>query len=161
MCHSYLIALLVTDELIVIFNPEIVSKINCKPFTNPPDNFIEVNFEASSRVETVEKFCIRTASLTQRKKSDAFLEHLISNLTQSQVGLYSMMHEVSTIAQGYDHPESIRLAYMCVVFVELSEITVLNLSTQFCNPSGLKQDRQSTQTRRFPERHEEVLQVFD
>ncbi|KAF4611719.1 hypothetical protein D9613_004267 [Agrocybe pediades] len=109
------------DELIVIFNQEIVSTFHSQPFTNPPPNFIQENFEASSKVETVEEFCVRATMLDRRQTSEEFLKHLISNLNQSQVGLYSMMHEVSCITQGYDHDESIRLAYIFATLLDASK----------------------------------------
>lgn len=37
---------------------------------------------------------------------------LLANLTESNVGLYSKMHENAVVKYGYNNPHSIRLAYM-------------------------------------------------
>ncbi len=50
--------------------------------------------------------------LSEREANEAFQEVLIANLTESNVGLYSMMHEKSVIMYGYGHEHSVRLAYM-------------------------------------------------
>ncbi|KAF8910164.1 RNA dependent RNA polymerase-domain-containing protein [Gymnopilus junonius] len=109
------------DELIVIWDQEIVEAFDNKPFTNEPDNFIEDNFEPSGKVEKVENFCIRTKTMSPRKTSEAFLEHLIANLNESQVGLYSMMHENATVTYGYGHQHSVRLAYIFATLLDSSK----------------------------------------
>lgn len=101
-----------SDELIVIWDGEIVEAFDNKPFTEAPVDLIKANFEPSGKVETVKIFCIRTETMSPRQANEAFLEHLIANLNESQVGLYSMMHENATVVYGYGHPHSVRLAYM-------------------------------------------------
>lgn len=98
------------DELIVIWDLIIVGNFQNKPFTNPPAEFLKNNFNRD--IETVEAFCSRAGLLSEREANEAFQEILIANLTESNVGLYSMMHEKSVIMYGYDHEHSIRLAYM-------------------------------------------------
>jgi hypothetical protein len=90
-------------------------------FTNPPKDFLKANFERD--VESVEQFCNRVLGLeSTRKAHEAFQEVLISNLSESRVGLYSMMHENACIRHGYDSQQAIRLAYMCVFYLTFSRI---------------------------------------
>ena len=63
-------------------------------------------------VESVEQFCDRISREPIRDGNEAFQDVLVSNLTDSTVGLYSMMHENACKKFGYDSKESIRLAYM-------------------------------------------------
>ncbi|KAF8971781.1 RNA dependent RNA polymerase-domain-containing protein [Flammula alnicola] len=98
------------DELIATWDPAIVEAFDNKGFTNPPDDLMTDNFDRD--VETVEKFSERTADMSQRETSQAFQEVLIANLSESNVGLYSMMHENAIVKYGYGHVHSIRLAYI-------------------------------------------------
>ena len=98
------------DELIVIWDHTIVSHFQNKPFTNPPADFLRNDFNRD--IETVEAFCHRAGLLSEREANEAFQEVLIANLTESNVGLYSMMHEKSVIMYGYGHEHSVPLAYM-------------------------------------------------
>lgn len=41
---------------------------------------------------------------------------LLSNLSNTRVGTYSKFHDNSTYNLGYDHPTTIRLAYMYEIF---------------------------------------------
>ena len=100
------------DELIAIWAKEILDAFNNTPLIKQPPALIEQDFEPTGKVEKVEPFCVRTQNMSPRQASEALLEHLIANLNESQVGLYSMMHENATVAHGYAHAESIRLAYM-------------------------------------------------
>ncbi|KDR85760.1 hypothetical protein GALMADRAFT_53536 [Galerina marginata CBS 339.88] len=107
--------------LIVTWDANIVQFFDSKPLTEAPLDLIESNFESSGKVETVEKFCARTETLPPKETSEAFLEHLIANLNESQVGLYSMMHENASVAYGYDHPHSVRLAYIFATLLDSSK----------------------------------------
>lgn len=63
-------------------------------------------------VERVEAFCTRAQNLSPRQRNEAFQEVLIGNLNDPPKGLYSMMHENSSIMHGYGSPKTIRLGYM-------------------------------------------------
>lgn len=100
----------ILDELIAIWDPEIVEHFQNKPFTNPPDDLMEKNFDRD--VVRVEEFCRQTQRMTQKEASEAFQSVLLANLSQNKVGLYSKMHDNAVIKYGYGHREAIRLAYM-------------------------------------------------
>lgn len=71
----------------------------------------------------MEQFCNRVLGLqSTREAQEAFQDTLISNLSESRVGLYSMMHENACIRHGYDSQQAIRLAYMCVFYLTFSRI---------------------------------------
>ena len=66
----------------------------------------------------MEQFCTRVLGLhSTREAQEAFQEVLISNLSESCVGMYSMMHENACIQHGYNSPQAIRLAYVCVFYL--------------------------------------------
>jgi hypothetical protein len=71
------------------------------------------NFERD--VESVEQFCDRILGYSTRDTHEAFQDALLSNLSESIVGLYSMMHENACLRHGYDAEPSIRLAYVYVI----------------------------------------------
>lgn len=100
------------DEIIGIFDPDIVEPFKNQPLTNEPLDFLENNFKPNAKVESLENFCFGAKNRSPRDTSEGFIRTLIGNLSDSQVGLYSMMHERAVVSHGYDHPESIRLAYM-------------------------------------------------
>ena len=97
------------DELIVVYDPDIVGPFESKPFTNPPDDLM-TSFERD--IERVEAFCTRVRNLSPRRASEAFQEVLIGNLNDPPKGLYSMMHENASVMCGYGSREAIRLGYM-------------------------------------------------
>src|SRR5258708_1500737 len=98
------------DEAIIIYDQIIVKLFKNRSFTQPPVNFMTDNFKRD--VESVEQFCDRISREPIRDGNEAFQDVLVSNLTDSTVGLYSMMHENACKKFGYDSKESIRLAYM-------------------------------------------------
>lgn len=100
------------DEIIAISDPEIVEPFENKPLVTEPPTLIEESFAPNAKVESLENFCFGAKNRSRIDTSNGFIETLIGNLSDSQVGLYSMMHESAVVALGYDHPESIRLAYM-------------------------------------------------
>ena len=97
------------DELIVIYDPDIVGPFESKPFTSPPEDLM-TSFERD--VERVEAFCTRAQGLLPRQANEAFQEVLIGNLNDPPKGLYSMMHENASIMHGYGSSIAIRLGYM-------------------------------------------------
>ena len=102
------------DELIVIYDPDVVGPFESKPFTNPPKDLM-TSFERD--VERVEAFCTRVQNLSSgqlpsRAANEAFQEVLIGNLNDPPKGLYSVMHENASIMHGYGSAVAIRLGYM-------------------------------------------------
>jgi len=99
------------DEAVIIYDKTIVGLFKNRSFTQPPVNFMTDNFRRD--VESVEQFCDRISCVSTRGAHEGFQDALVSNLSESTVGLYSMMHENACKRFGYDSKESIRLAYMC------------------------------------------------
>ncbi|KAF9535602.1 RNA dependent RNA polymerase-domain-containing protein [Crepidotus variabilis] len=107
------------DEIVAIYDKMIVELFRNQQFTEPPSNFLKDNFNKD--VESVEQFCSRVSRLSNRGAHEAFQEVLIANLSESQVGLYSMMHENATIRYGYDSRDAIRLAYIFATLLDSSK----------------------------------------
>ncbi|KAF8167315.1 RNA dependent RNA polymerase-domain-containing protein [Crassisporium funariophilum] len=107
------------DELIVLWDPLLVSGFDNKPFTDAPKDFLSQNFYRDT--ETVEHFCDRALSLSPRKAHEAFQEVLIANLSESKVGLYSMFHDNAIVKHGYGNELSIRLAYIFATLLDSSK----------------------------------------
>ena len=108
----------------MIYNKQVVDLFKNRAFTQPPPNFINDNFNRD--VESVEAFCERISALDTHDAHEAFQDALVSNLSESIVGLYSMFHEIACLRFGYDSPKSIRLAYVYEVLLYLeSHLTTL------------------------------------
>ena len=99
------------DRVYAIWEPEIVSKFqnaDIKFASTPPE--VLCAFEKNS--ESVEDFLARvppgsTGHIQERQK------YLLSGLVgQSLVGQYSLLHDKSVYALGYNHPQTIYAAYM-------------------------------------------------
>ena len=125
----------ILDEIIAIYNQALVSLFKNQQFTSAPPGFIEENFTRD--VETVEQFCNRVSTLPSRQAHEAFQEVLVANLSESRVGLYSMMHEKACIRYGYDSDDAIRLAYMCDFFLALTG-NRLTVFVQICDLTRFK-----------------------
>lgn len=70
------------------------------------------NFE--QEVKTVEELGIELGRESTEAGQRAFQEHLLMGLCDSQVGLYSYFHDNAIWKHGYNHPNSILMAYMYV-----------------------------------------------
>lgn len=68
------------------------------------------NFE--SEIEIVSDFLRRTSTMETIVKDYYLSQELLLGLQDSKVGLYSTFHESSVFRRGYDHPTTVRLAYM-------------------------------------------------
>lgn len=74
----------------------------------PPD--LRDNFERE--VEEVTAFMERTSKLPTLSKERELCMKLLLGLSDSKVGLYSQFHDNASYSQGYNHSETVRLAYM-------------------------------------------------
>lgn len=90
--------------------PEIVSAFRPPEFSDPPERFMEQNFQ--KEVETVDHFQKRLARLPRAIQQQQLQQIFLLGLGDTKVGLYSRFHDNSTYKLGYGHPETIRLAYM-------------------------------------------------
>jgi hypothetical protein len=102
------------DKGLVIWQPDLVAS-----FVNAPLHYSEEPSSVAAAFlphnETVGDFLQRTASDSpgqQVRKMQHFLFSALRDL--SVVGKYSKWHLNSIYAQGYTHPDTIRLAYMLV-----------------------------------------------
>ena len=70
-----------------------------------------LNFEPLDEVPSVASVLARMDSDPSRR--DAILhEHLLSGMAESKTGLYSKFHDNSVYELGYNHPITIRNAFM-------------------------------------------------
>ncbi|KAJ3509083.1 hypothetical protein NLJ89_g5408 [Agrocybe chaxingu] len=107
------------DEPIIFYDLELVECFDSKPLAEAPPDFMENNFDRD--VESVGNFCTRIANASPRSAGEAFLEVLVANLSESQKGLYDMMHGNAVVKYGYGHPETIRLAYIFSTLLDASK----------------------------------------
>jgi len=106
------------DELIVIWDPLLVKDFENKPLTQCPTDVISEAFLPLNHVENVAQFCTRIYALPRRASHEAFQERLMANLVESNVGMYSTCHDNCVATYGYDHPKSIRLAYIVATLLD-------------------------------------------
>jgi len=89
---------------------EIVSAFKSPTSSPPPDGFLQEYFERD--VETVLDFCNQHKGKSEDQLAVEIRAILLSGIGNTRVGLYSKFHDNTTYHLGYDHPITIRLAYM-------------------------------------------------
>ncbi|KAJ7045206.1 RNA dependent RNA polymerase-domain-containing protein [Mycena alexandri] len=97
------------DTVIFIWLEEFLANFKNHPFTPPPTGFMN-NFERE--VKTVEELGIELGRQGPEAGQRTFQEHLLMGLCDSQVGLYSYFHDNAIWQYGYNHPNSILMAYI-------------------------------------------------
>lgn len=107
------------DKGIYIWQPELV-----EAFTNAPLHFSEPpadikNYFAREN-EDVTAFQKKIAMISDENKIHQVQKWLLGAVRDTTVvGKYSTFHETATYLYGYDHPDTIRLAYMYGSFIFL------------------------------------------
>lgn len=81
------------------------------PVNAMPEHIVEECFEPENTIESVSAV-FDEVQASPRRAEDILHRRLLSGLTESKVGIYSNYHEIAIYALGYDHPETLRLAYM-------------------------------------------------
>lgn len=104
----------IKDHLLVIWHKPLVDPFINSPLTAPPPNFLSNHFD--SNAQTFAEFSNRHSKAQPEALMSEFMPVLLSGLSDSKVGSYSVLHESSMFVNGYDHLETIRLAYMCVLY---------------------------------------------
>lgn len=100
------------DKIIAIWQPEIVSQFknadNC--YATVPSNLKDC---FAKEKETMSFLLKRIESLDREAKIKEIQRYLLGTLSNvSTVGAYSKMHDNAVYKLGYDHPDTIRLAYL-------------------------------------------------
>ncbi|TFK42152.1 RNA dependent RNA polymerase-domain-containing protein [Crucibulum laeve] len=134
------------DEVFIVVENRIVAPFCNQPFSFPPDNLIEQDFERD--VETVTAFCQRATSVAVPGQQKAFLDVLLLSLTDSKVGLYSGIHENAVKMYGYQDPKTIRVAYIFATLLDSSK-TGLRLKAEIFEKD--QKEFASSKVKRSPE----------
>ncbi|KIM46105.1 hypothetical protein M413DRAFT_16853 [Hebeloma cylindrosporum] len=104
------------DKGIYIWQPELVEAFNNAPlhFSEPPADIKKYFARENEEVATFQK---KIATISEENKIHQLQKWLLGAVRDTTVvGKYSTFHEISTYLYGYDHPDTIRLAYMfCMV----------------------------------------------
>ncbi|KAJ6601026.1 RNA dependent RNA polymerase-domain-containing protein [Mycena vulgaris] len=98
------------DTVIFIWLEAFLKNFRNQPFTPPPPNFMAENFE--QEVKTVDEVGGELRRKSPEESERAFQEHLLVGLRDNQVGLYSFFHDNAIWRHGYNHPNSILMAYI-------------------------------------------------
>ncbi|KAJ7631701.1 RNA dependent RNA polymerase-domain-containing protein [Mycena polygramma] len=98
------------DTVVFIWLEEFCNHFSNQPFTPAPEGFMSTNFE--QEVKTVEQVETELCGKSSGDAQLAFQEHLLLGLRESQVGLYSYFHDNAIWRHGYNHPNSILMAYI-------------------------------------------------
>ncbi|PFH49062.1 hypothetical protein AMATHDRAFT_64002 [Amanita thiersii Skay4041] len=104
------------DELFIIRESCLVKYFQSKPLVPEPKNLQQECFEVNA--ETLDAFSERSILLSKPVVQQQFQEVLLSGLNDAKVGIYSGFHDQAIIKLGYDHPETIRLAYMFNIILD-------------------------------------------
>ena len=98
------------DTARLTWTSEIVSAFKPPPPSPPPDGFLKDYFERE--IETMSDFHSKHRGKPGDHMAREIRRILLSNLNNTHVGTYSKFHDNSTYHLGYNHPTTIRLAYM-------------------------------------------------
>lgn len=98
------------DTARITWTNEIVSAFRPPPSSPPPDGFLKEYFERD--VETVLEFSNQHIGKSEDQLAVEIRTILLSGLSNTRVGIYSRFHDNAIYNLGYDHPTTIRLAYM-------------------------------------------------
>ncbi|KAM6498847.1 RNA dependent RNA polymerase domain containing protein [Amanita muscaria] len=96
------------DELFIIRESCLVKPFQNKPLIPEPPALQRECFDVN--VETVHQFSQRQLPDSDFQKK--FQYELLAGLNDAKVGLYSMFHEYAGYKYGYNHSETVRMAYM-------------------------------------------------
>ena len=109
------------DTCVCIYDPRIVKRFANSELVTAPESFLKVNFEDQGKIQQVSAL---VTEMDQAVDSEArrrkLQEALLCGLTTAPIGLYSSFHENAIYMQGYNHPDTIRVALMYVVSLHLS-----------------------------------------
>jgi hypothetical protein len=98
-------------DIVNIFRQDdLVKHFESKPLTEQPANLIDHNFERD--VISVVDFCSGAVKKQSADAQTSYQDVLMSNLASPVKGIYSGFHDSAIATRGYDHPETIRLAYV-------------------------------------------------
>ena len=103
-----------SDEVVVIWDPSLVKDFKNKSLTECAKDVISEVFLSLDDVENAAQFCHQIYALLLRAAHEAFQEMSMASVAESNVGIYSMCHDDCVTVFGYEHPKSIRLAYMYI-----------------------------------------------
>ncbi|KAI0095023.1 RNA dependent RNA polymerase-domain-containing protein [Irpex rosettiformis] len=105
------------DVAVCIWDRDIVNAFVNSPINSMPEDTVEKYFEPESAIELVSTVYDEVQSRPDRAQS-IIQRRLLSGLTESKVGIYSKYHENAIYALGYDHPETLRIAYMFNILLD-------------------------------------------
>ncbi|THG93647.1 hypothetical protein EW026_g7646 [Hermanssonia centrifuga] len=100
------------DVAVCIFDPALVTPFENSSITSPPDGFLDKNFQPESAVQRVASLHAELSTVSSQRRCKILQNCLLSGLSDARIGIYSKYHEVMIYARGYDHPETIRNAFM-------------------------------------------------
>ncbi|KAJ7590902.1 RNA dependent RNA polymerase-domain-containing protein [Mycena floridula] len=114
----------------LIYDPAIVEPFRNSDlkFATPPENIMD-NFETTTK-ETIADL-VKSIKDPRLLASELQAQLLSSATEMSQVGQYSNMHEVASYKVGYDHPKTIRLAYLFSMCLDSHKTGVTLLDSVF------------------------------
>ena len=95
----------------VIFDPAVIKNFNNHPFVDKPK---EVNEKFERSVEKVRDFCARIENLGPEERARKLVRIMIGGLKNSDVGLYSYMHDLAIYMYGYTDRRTEILAHAYV-----------------------------------------------
>jgi hypothetical protein len=98
------------DELFILREACLVKPFKNKALVPEPPNLQQESFDLNA--EPVEQFGQRPLSDDQMQQR--FIYELLSGLKDAKIGQYSRFHENAIIRYGYNHAETVRMAYMYV-----------------------------------------------
>ncbi|KAL6307807.1 RNA dependent RNA polymerase-domain-containing protein [Sparassis latifolia] len=100
------------DTCVCIFDPALVQHFTNPPLTTHAADFISENFKPEGTIETVGHLHSRLEGLPPVERQLELQKTLLSGLADKPVGIYSKFHEIAAYTLGYDHPDTIRNAFM-------------------------------------------------
>ncbi|KAI0684509.1 RNA dependent RNA polymerase-domain-containing protein [Cytidiella melzeri] len=105
------------DTAVCIWDPEIVNAFKQPDMVREPHHLMS-NFEPLSAVPTVATVLHRMDRADSKAQDTILREHLLTGLTENRTGIYSKFHGNAIYQFGYNHPATIRNAFMFTTILD-------------------------------------------
>ena len=99
-----------SDTAVCIFDEKLVTPFRQPATVTEPPGLMS-NFEPLEQVPTVASI-MKQMEEAPTQQMQVLHEHLLGGLAESQTGLYSKFHDNAVYSLGYNHPTTVRNAFM-------------------------------------------------
>lgn len=102
----------VQDTAVCVFDPVLVQQFIPSMTTEEPPQFKALNFESLETAPRVSTILSEMVSQASHEREHTLQTHLLKGIINNKIWQYSGFHENAAYSHGYDHVNTIHLAFM-------------------------------------------------